>query len=388
MGIHQLSRPATASGSSATLLNEAALDKRYVEEVIYQDQIPEFAAATLIRLYDNVYCTLHRIETYESLRGISTYIRRIDSVIQTVILFRDHGKSICAVNQQIALRKEEIEQFAKKVFDVHERAQTISFYALDASPDQLIFPYQDLAVLEENIIYFPSSVEEYVKSLKGQFRKQLRVSKEQLSADQPGYQIKIVSRKEIQAEHIRAILGFAEERMRFKGKDTYTRDIDVPALTKMLRACGHMAIATVDDKICGGAMWFSVGKRHFHQLAAHDPSYDRYMLGNQIWLAAISYSLSLGGSECWLMGGSSAHKARFGAQRKVFNSFVLYRSRLHIFLNLPQYTSMWARDRIRKSKIVIKNMSTKSNPAGRLVKKSLLVVSLIQTSMHHAVHGD
>lgn len=388
MDTPQLSRTAIGSVSRIRPLEKNSGDNNFVEEIIYREQIPEFVAATLIRLYDNVFCTLHRVEVYETLQGIHTYVKRIDSVIQAVILFRVQETKIVVVNQQVSFKTEELNQFAKKVFAEYRQAEVISFYALDIALPAFAFPFQCRDVLEENVIYFPPTVDDYIKSLKGQFRKQLRIFNEQMLANYPTYAIKIFSRKEIQAEHIQAVVGFARSRMLLKGKDDYTRRLDVPVLTKMLRACGYMAVAMVDDKICGGAMWFSVGRRHFHQLAAHDAQYDRYMLGNQIWLAAISHSLRLGGSECWLMGGSSAHKARFGAHRKVFCSCLLYRSNLHIVLNLPLYTSMWAKERLCSTKTVIKDMSTKPTPAGRCIKKGLLILGMVQAGLHHAFHDS
>lgn len=384
----QLPQAVINIGSPIHTLDKIQIDTEYIEQVIYRDHIPEFVTATLIRLYDNVFCTLHRIAAYETLRGISTYVRRINSIIQTVILFRDEGKTISVVNQQVNLKQEEIDAFAKKIFAEYKSAQLISFYALDAEISHLDYRFQKLAVLEENIIYFPLTPEEYLNSIKGQFRKQLRVSKEQMLLDCPGFQIKMISKKEIKVDHIQAILGFARERMKLKGKSDYTHHVNIPALMDMLIKCGHMAIAVIDDKICGGAIWFSVGRRHFHQLAAHDATYDRYMLGNQIWLAAILQSLNLGGSECWLMGGASAHKARFGAQKRMFHSYILYRSSWHIFLNPSKYTSIWFKDWIGRKKLTIKDMSTRSGPGGRCIKTCLLLVNMVQTSMQHFMSGD
>lgn len=385
MGQHQLPQPLTRSVPVANLIHDGSLDSEHVAEHIYRNRIPEFVAAALIRLYDNVYCTLHRIEAFDSLTGINTYVRRIHSRIHTVILFRERGKAILAVNQQIVLKKDEIEQFAKKVFEEYKQAQTISFYAIDLAPCQFIFPSQFLASLEENVIFFPPNTDDYSKTIKGQFRKQLRVSNEQLLSDHPDYRLIHYSRKEIYQESVRAILDVAKKRMRAKGNADYTRDIDVDRLTRMLRICGHMTVAYIDDRICGGAIWFSVGKRHFHQLAAHDPAYSRYMLGNQIWLAAIQHSLHLGGQECWLMGGASAHKARFGARKKVLNSLTLYRSTWHIGLNLDRYISIWLKHNTGQGKVALKKLSTRSTPAGRLVGKVLLIASAIQSMVHHAM---
>lgn len=388
MGASQLQQKAIAKESPFHCSKGMSIDKTHIEEVIYCNDIPDFVASSLIDLYENVFCTLHRIQAYESLQGISTYIRRVDSIIHTIILFRKKGRTVSVLNQQISLKKEVIESFARKIFSEYENAQVISFYALDVDASQLDFPFQKLAVLEENVIYFPATVEDYLNRLKGQFRKQLRVAKEQLFIDSPGYHIKILSGKEVTSEQVETILGFARARMKMKGKDDYTRRVDVPVLVDMLRTCGHMAIAVIDGKICGGAVWFNTGRRHFHQLAAHDSGYDRYMLGNQIWLAAITHSLSLGGSECWLMGGASAHKARFGAQKRVFNSYVLYRSQWHVLLHPLKYMSLWTKDRVNWTKVGITRISTRPSPMGRCVKKGLIVVSLIQAGMRHFLRED
>lgn len=320
-----------------------------VNEAFYE-HIPEFTAAALIRLYNNFYCTLVRLEAYGSLKDVNTYVKWQDGLIRTLILFRMRRGTVMVLNQQIALEKQDIETFCASVFNRYKRAHAVRFYALDLTLDKLCYPFRQFSSLEENVVPLRLGKEAYLGKVKGQFKKQLRVAEEQIRAAYPDFSIALLAQQDIAIDTVKAIMALAQKRMRAKGRDDYTRSIDLTAMAPLLRVCGYVVVARIGERICGGAVWFATGNRHFHQLAAHDPEFDTYMLGNQLWFAAILRSLELGAEECWLMGGYSAHKARFGARTKSLNSITLYRSRPHMLLDCGGFVGTYSRQHMHALK--------------------------------------
>jgi hypothetical protein len=84
----------------------------------------------------------------------------------------------------------------------------------------------------------------------------------------------------------------------------------------------------IEGKLCGGSIWYRVGKRNFMHINAHDPQYDQFMLGNQVLLCGVLHCIRRGGRECWLMGGFGTHKAKFRTSPKYLESVLIYRSRI------------------------------------------------------------
>jgi hypothetical protein len=309
-------------------------------ERIYVNCIPDFVESTLLRLYENVYCTLARISAYDSLKGISTYVRLENSVIKTVILFRINRRTIDIVSQQIKLAPAEICSFAKLVF-LNYPVATVRFQAIDSKLDFCPYPFLQKQALEENVILLPPTKDIYMASLRSQFRKQILTQEVAIRAKYPGFKIKILSGNQIDDEVIGKILSLASKRMASKGSHDYTTSIDRDALGKIFRKYGYVALGVVDEEVCGGAMWLSVGARHFHQIAAHDPQYDEFTLGSQLWLAAILHCIELGGAECWLMGGASGHKAKFLAKVRELNEIVVFKSKVHLSLCFRLLAKHW-----------------------------------------------
>lgn len=330
-------------------------------EKIYKNEIPDFVEENLERLYSNIYCTLTRIDAYESLDHVSTYVRKHGATIAAIILFKDEGHIIRVINEQIPLSPEQIARFCAKIFNEMKHARVIRIRALDTQLGAFPFPYQQLTNLEENIIYFRNHEHSYLDRLDRKFKKKILSSQEKLKASHPTHQIQYLERDAIPLNVVKEILQLARKRMISKGGMAYTDSIDTVALAKTLKKYGHVATITINEKICAGSIWFSVGKRHFHNIVAHDPEYDKYFLGGQIWLTAILRSHELEADEVWLMGGFSDNKAKYCAQPHFFHTTIIYKSRLHILTSFPEVTRLWIRRQRLSVKAAIQKMAKRTD---------------------------
>jgi hypothetical protein len=341
-------------------------DGNNFSEQIYKNEIPDFVEENLERLYANVYCTLARIDAYDSLNNVSTYVQKSGSDITAIILFKDEGTAVRVINQQIPLSPEQIAAFCKKIFKELKHVQNIQFYALNTHLDIFPFPYQQVPAIHENIIFLPSHKDAYLASLRGYFRNPLLASIRKIKADHPTYKLEYFSRDTIPAHVIDQILELARKRAISRAGAIYTDSIDRIALAKTLQRYGQVAIATINGEICAGSIWFNVGKRHFHYIVAYDSTYNKYVLGNQIWLEAILRTLDLDGDEVWLMGGFSEHKAKFQAKPHVFRTIAIYKSRLHCFINWGTFSRHWIQQQRLSIKTTGKALASRKDFVGRI----------------------
>lgn len=371
MGANPIDQRIPIGNCSLPIVVDDQYEEGPVSEQLYINEIPPFVATTLERLYATVYCTLVRIAAYESLNNVSTYVSRSESVIKTIILFRQAGRDVKVINQQIGLSATQIGRFCDKIFNEFKNVQTVGFYALNCSLEEFRYPFQQTAAIEENIVLLPPTRDAYLKSLRGQFRKQLLAAEEGVRSVYPSYRLIHYARQDIPGETVNDILDLVKQRTIVKGIDDYTLAINRKALQQTLDKYGEIIVGTIDGKICSGSIGFRVDRRSFLTIAAYDTAYSEYMLGNLIWFAAISRAIERKCEECWLMGGAADHKSRFRAKCTIFNNIVAYRSRFHALTNWQTYGRYWADKEREKIKRYIKARASKDTFIGQLLSRIL-----------------
>lgn len=316
--------------------------------IIYEDVVPEFVERELESLYESIYCTLARLRVYDSLAGVSTYVAWDGDAVRAIFLFRRDGDEIRVLNQQITVAGDELERFVRTVFSRYRSARLISFYAIDATFDKLPFVHQRYVALEENILQLPATAEQYMARMSGNFRSCLRRAEKKILRVHPSFNIRVLAPPQVTENVVREFIAFAGARMAVKRKQAYIGEHDVSKMMRMIRSHGFVVAATIDGELCGGGIWYSVGRRGFMHVNAHDPRFDPFMLGNQVLLCGILHWIRCGGRECWLMGGFGTHKAKFRAAAQYLQSLLIYRSRLGYLLHCRRAGSVAARIVLRR----------------------------------------
>jgi hypothetical protein len=319
----------TSGGALENLAEENSRCEQFQNPdiTIYENEIPPFVERELEVLYESIYCTLARWRIYDRPLDVSTYVARRGEAIRAVFLFRHDNDDIQVLNQQVAISAEDIGEFAAAVFSRYQAARVISFYAIDTRLDRLAFPFQKYPALEENVVFLPASSEEYVASMSANFRSIVQRSERKILKQYPTFRFEVFEKDAVDEGLVREIIRMARARMVVKRKKAYVGEEHLESLMRLIRTHGYVGVATIDGKLCGGSVWYWVGRRNFLHLIAHDPKFDQYKLGNQTLLMAIRYWIGRGGRECWLMGGGEAHKSKFRAVSRCFESVVIYRSR-------------------------------------------------------------
>lgn len=178
------------------------------------------------------------------------------------------------------------------------------------------------------------------------------------------------------------ILALAKQRTFVKGIRDYTEAIDRQALDKTLCKYGEIVVGTIKNKVCSGSIGFRVDKRSFLTISTYDSTYNEYMLGNLVWLTAIFRAIDYKCEECWLMGGSVEHKARFRAQRKIFNSITVYRSEFHAMMNWRTYGRHWASKKRTDIKAYVKATSRGNSFIGKSFARALAMNKAIRAKLN------
>lgn len=302
---------------------------------IYENDIPAFVGQELERLYESIYCTLDRLHIYGEDVGASTYVARREGAISTVILFRRCGSCLHVLNHQAHIPPSELKMFLSEIFRRYETVRSIRFNAMESNFGDIGYATATFPAVEENIIYLPSTPDDFMSSLGMNTRKNLRSAERKLLKNFPSFRYITHIGAEVEDVVFREIFSLSDQRMEVKQKDSYINSVAAEYVIRLVRLHGYVGLATVDGRICGGNIWYRVGNRYFMHIIAHDRRFDSYMLGNLQMYWTFCDCITRGGRECWLMGGGRQHKSRFLAQTRHLTTTIVFRSRLARLLDLP-----------------------------------------------------
>lgn len=302
--------------------------------VIYTKEIPSYVGTELERLYECIYCTLGRFAIYGEDADASTYVARRDGQISAVIIFRFVGSCLFVINQQMHISPIDLLQFVATVFRRYKTIRRIRFYAMESTFDDIGYSFVKFPSVEENIIYLPSTPEQFMSSLGTSTRRNLRSSERKLLKSFPSFRYEIRHGAEVPEQTIREIFALSDLRMEVKKQNKYLEGKNAECIVRLVQLHGYVGIATINGRICAGNICYCVGTRYFMHIVAHDPEFDVFMLGKLSLYWASCDCINRGGRECWLMGGGRRHKSRFSAQTKHLNTIIIFRSRLIYFTNI------------------------------------------------------
>jgi hypothetical protein len=359
------------AGEIAELKSPRKTEKHAIQVTFYDNEIPDFVERELERLYQSVYCTIARFNIYGEAEGASTYVARVGGAVVAAILFRVEAGIVRVINQQVRLSDDELRRFADAVFARYGAARRIAFYAIDTGLERFHLPFLRYQALEENILVLPRTRGDYTASLNQNLYKRLQSGERKLKRDYPDHSFRILRGTEVTADTLRQVVAMASARMASKHQDTYIRDEDVDKILRLIHAYGYVGALTINGVIRGGNVFYGVGGRYFMHVIAHDPDYDKYMLGHMVQYLSACYCIDNGGTECCLMGGGRENKGRFRAYPKYLDSVDIYRSRLRFLLDARRVVSGTLRRYLYRAREDFLQLADSDTPAGLRAAKLL-----------------
>jgi hypothetical protein len=270
----------------------------------------------------------------EQSRGpISTYVARANDAIISIFLFTLSARSVQVLNEMIALERAEVERFASHIFNRFSGVDIILFNAVAAGFTRLALPFQRHRMSEDIVLTMPPTAQEYLASLGKSTRKTIKGYSNRLRRAFPSFRYQVFEGGQVDVRHILDIIAFKRQRLAARNKASGIDQEETQRLIALVRRYGLVGVATIDGRICAGAISCRVGGHYFMLLSAHDPQYDSYRLGMLCCYFAVCDCIARGGSECHFLRGRYGYKTMLLGQRRDFHRLLIYRSHVHMLRN-------------------------------------------------------
>ncbi|HYD78882.1 MAG TPA: GNAT family N-acetyltransferase [Paucimonas sp.] len=304
-----------------------------IQSAHYDGEVPPFAEMELERLYGSVYSSLAHFRIHGGAEDASTYVARRGGDIVALFLFRREGRRVRVVNEGMILDREAIENFVEYVFSTFPGVGAIVFHSVQAEFGQCLRPFQRTACGEDIAADLPPTVDEYVARLGSATRKNIRRHKNRLERSFPSFSFRVHTKEEADERQMREIIAFNHARMAAKGKTSVIDEARTQAILRMVRARGFVTVATIDGRVCGGAITARIGDSFISLVNSHDPLYDDYRLGTLCCFLTICACIERGGKRFDFRWGQYEYKIALLGEHHWLYRLILYRSHFHLACN-------------------------------------------------------
>lgn len=295
--------------------------------VVHEDEVPPDVGPELDRLYGSLYSSLTYFQTCASLAGVSTYIARRNGIPTAVFLFRREGTRLYVVNEGMRLAAAEVERFARHMFAGSDPVDMIILHAVQMDSCGIPLPQQRFFCAEDFIVALPSTSQDYLARLGSSTRKNLKRHRNRVERDFPSFSYRIIERGDVDERLIREIIELSRERIASKGVSFGIDEDETRNIIKLVQRSGAVLLATIDGRVCGGAIMYRIGTSWISRVNAHDPAYDDYRLGMLCCYLAICHAIESGAEHFHLGHSWYEYKTALLGEFRQFDHITLYRSR-------------------------------------------------------------
>jgi hypothetical protein len=297
----------------------------------FREQVPPFVATELQRLYHNLYASLPKLRATGQLqKPVSTYVRRVDGVAVTVLLFRIEADQLHVLNELVSLDPQEIRTFTAYVFRAFPAVQVVNFHAIDLRADALRLPrgapVQQYHRSEDIVLQLPPTTAAYNALLGKATRNYINRYLKKLQRSHPGFSCTVHEGEAITREHIEALVGLHRERRRVMRRRSDDDAQRTEQLFILARELGFVIVCTIDDRICAGTINYRVDDDYFMEVIAHDVQYDSFRLGTLCCYLSTCKCIERRGAAYHFLWGRYAYKYRLLGIHHDLDEIVLYRS--------------------------------------------------------------
>jgi hypothetical protein len=303
-------------------------------EIACQEQnVPPFAGVELERLYQNPYATLAKFGIDGTLAGAGSYVIQLNGQVKTLFLFRIQDGRLEVLNEVIRIDEAEAQRLADTIFARFGDVDVILFRSICTDIRRLSFPFQRFNHSEDIVLALPGSEQAYRARLGPAVRRNLKYYTNRIQRDLPSFGYAIYEKEQVSEQHILDIIALSRARMAGKNKIFGIEQKETECILGLVKAYGMVTVATVDNRVCAGAICYQVGSDYFMGVIAHDPAYDRYRLGTQCAYHTICECISRGGREFHFLWGEMDYKYRLLGAKRELDHVAIYRSRSQMLLH-------------------------------------------------------
>lgn len=297
--------------------------------VCHYNDIPAYVAHELDRLYGTRYATMPHFRHYGDTQGVHTYVVRTNDEAVTVFLFRCVGPRVFVLNEGIQVGQEEASTFAAYVFNVFPATQLICFHCVETAAGGHRRPFVRMRVAQDLVLPLPPDCDSYFASLGASTRKLLRYRQNRLHRDFPSFAFHVSERDQVNEADVRAIINLNRARMAGLDKESSIDADEEERIVRYVRDCGFVAVATIDGKLCAGAINYRIGRNFSARILSHDPAYDEHRLGFICAYLSVCECIKQGRNANFYFGwGDNPYKYSLGAAPRALSRLLLFRSRM------------------------------------------------------------
>lgn len=343
-------RVQSANARGAIQVNENSTRSDEVRISRYDNQVPPFAGPEIDRLYGHLYCSPSYFEIANELPGTSTYVAWKSAEPVAILLYKQCENGITVISDYVNIDQEEIRRFSEYMFDSFKSLKVISFRKLQAAIRDFPYPWHAITCTEDMVVALPPSVKEYETAMGKNMRRNIKRYTNALAKDFPSYRYRLYLEDEVSEQHIRDIIALSCTRMKSKNIVPRFNEEETQWIVDFAKRCGIVGVATIDGRVCAGAIGFRMGENCFMHVIAHDIKYNDYSLGILCYYHTICEGIVCGAKRFHLLQGRYGYKYRLLAERQDLIHLDIYRSRLHAFVHGRRILNKEVKGRIRLMK--------------------------------------
>ncbi len=358
--------------AGATQQSTASRSTGKVTITLHENEMPAFAGPEIDRLYGHLLSSLSHFEVAKGLRNASTYVARRDGVPLAVLLYERDRHEVRMISEFVALDDTEMQRFTDHIFARFPSVRVVSFNKIRAPMQQLRRlhrPFQAVACTEDVVIDLPPTVEEYEARLGKNTRRNLKRYASLLQRDFPSYRYQVRIADEVNERQIRDIVELNRARMEDKSIVPRINEEETQWIVRFAQRCGIVGVATIDGRVCAGAIGFRIGDNYFMHVIAHDPAYNGYSVGLLCYYRTICEGIARGGKEFHLLLGRYEYKYRLLGETREIAHVDVYRSRLQALLHLRRIAKTALGARLLRMKLWLLEAERRDDASSRIATR-------------------
>lgn len=297
----------------------------------YIGEIPSFIGDALADAYQTLHASLPFFQVFRSTEHANCYVAERGGGARTVLLFHCHGRRVEVLNEMVEIDQAEILRFAHYIFRYFKGVDVIGFKAIKTGQQGFGLPVQRHGSKDTYVIALPATPKAYIDSLGKSTRAGIRQGLNGIARHFPTFRSHFFVNREIDEQHIRAILALSETRINAKDAG-FAHDVE--RVIRLARVCGFVSLFTIDGQICAGSVNYRIGASYFGDVTAYDPRYEKHGMGRLCMVLTVSESIVRGGKKFYLGGGVFEFKQRMLGAPLTMEALRIYRSPLAMLANV------------------------------------------------------
>lgn len=336
------------------------------------DTVPPSLEAELVRLYHHINSSLCHYAVARRARDACAYVARRGEDPLAIFLFQHEDRSIVVFNEMMLVEPEEIERFAKYMFNRFPSVARLSFSKIGKDIGALSLPWQQYGNSEDIVVSLPATPAAYFSGLGSKMRYNIRHQMKAISADFPGFSFETYENDAIAERHLSGLINLKKANMDEKRIKFCITPEETSWILERAKTNGLLVVALLDGKVCGGSLSFSLGDHYFAHVTGYDTRFAKYSLGMLCCYLAMIEKIQRGAKEAHLSWGRNPYKFKLlGVQRDMAN-LDIYRSRMTYYRHVDRVFRNALDDFVEAQKLVLLENEQRSgflpSLAGRIVK--------------------